>query len=63
MATNLFKANTIAVIENVTGGGCADEEISIVDCNGTRYEEVEDAIMGTLFGREDLGIKPLIKPF
>ena len=46
-----------------TGGGCADEEISIIDYNGTRYEEVENAILGTLFGREDLGIEGLIKPF
>lgn len=44
-------------------GGCADEEISIIDYNGTRYEEVENAILGTLFGREDLGIEGLIKPF
>lgn len=46
-----------------TGGGVYDEEISIIDCNGTRYEKVENAIMGTLFGREDLGIEGLIKPF
>jgi hypothetical protein len=45
-----------------TGGGSADEDLSVF-YNGTELTEVEDAIMGTLFGREDLGIKPLIKPF
>jgi hypothetical protein len=40
-----------------TGGSSADEILDIGN------PDVEDAIMGTLFGREDLGILPLIKAF
>ena len=41
-----------------TGGGCMDEEICIVDHEGTRYKEVENVIMEVLFGEN-----PLVIPF
>ena len=40
-----------------TGGGVYDEMIS------TGIDEVDTAIMDTLFGREDLNLKPLITAF